>query len=117
MKIYKINSLTTTLFIFLLIGFVMLLPIILIETLWNSTIGKAFTGINIDFWQGLILWLIFLVILNILGVFKFEFAVETKDSFEKELLKKKLEGIANLVSKTEEKVESENKTQKDTEET
>lgn len=91
MKIYKINSLTTFLFIFLIIGLAVFLPITLIQALWNSTVGKTYVDINIDFWQAFILWLVFLVFLHILGLFKFEFAIETGDSFDKELLKKKIE--------------------------
>ena len=110
MKIYKLNSLTTFLFTSTIISFVVFLPIVLIETLWNSTIGKAYTDININFWQALILWLIVLVILNIFGAFKFEFAIEAADSFDKELLKKKLEG---LHGKTEEKLNSDQNIQSD----
>ena len=80
MKIYKLNSVTTMLFIFLIIGLVVLLPVVFIEALWNSTIGRTYTDITINFWQALILWLVVLVSLNILGLFKFEFAVETKES-------------------------------------
>lgn len=110
MKIYKINSLATFFLGFLIVGLVVLLPIALIEALWNSTIGKTYTDISIDFWQALILWLVVLVSLNILGVFKFEFAVESIDSFDKELLKKKLE---SLQGKTKEKKEAETKIKKD----
>lgn len=76
MKIYKLNSLTTFLFIFLAIGFVIFLPIVLIEALWNSTVGVTYPDIVISFWQALILWLVVLVTLNILGLFKFEFVIE-----------------------------------------
>ena len=93
MKIYKLNSLTTFFFAFFIIGLVVLLPIVLIETLWNTTVAKTYTDISIDFWQALILWLVVLVALNILGIFKFEFAVETHESFDKELLKKKLQDV------------------------
>ncbi len=102
MKIYKVNSLTTILFGFFIICFIVFLPIIFIETLWNATVAKSYTDFTIDFWQALILWLIVLVSLNILGIFKFEFAVETADTFDKDLLKKKLE---SLHSKSEEKPE------------
>ena len=101
MKIYKISSLTTFLFIFLIIGLAVFLPITLIQALWNSTIGKAYIDINIDFWQALILWLIFLVFLNVLGLFKFEFAIEAGDSFDKELLKKKIEEVKELQNLTQ----------------
>ncbi|MBI3591264.1 MAG: hypothetical protein HY094_07820 [Candidatus Melainabacteria bacterium] len=110
---YKLNSLTTFLFAILIIAFVVFLPIVLIEALWNSTIAKTYADISIDFWQALILWLIVLVTLNILGIFKFEFAIETQESFDKELLKKK---IQNLQKKTKEKPEIENKLKKDKEE-
>lgn len=106
MKIYKLNSLTTFLFIFLIIGLVVFLPILLIETLWNSTIGKTYTDYSINFWQSLILWLIALVSFNILGLFKFEFAVETADSFDKEGFKKKLEGLQNTKETTKEIAEN-----------
>ena len=102
MKIYKLNSLTTILFGFLIICFIVFLPIIFIETLWNATVAKSYADFNIDFWQALILWLIVLVSLNIIGIFKFEFAVETADAFDKDLLKKKLE---SLQGKPEEKPE------------
>ena len=102
MKIYKLNSLTTLLFGFLIICFIVFLPIIFIEALWNSTIAKSYTNFTIDFWQALILWLMIIVSLNILGIFKFEFAIEATDTFDKELLKKKLEGLQN---KPEEKPE------------
>ena len=102
MKIYKLNSFTTFLFSIFILGLVVFLPIVLIELLWNSTIGITYTDIKIDFWQSLILWLIVLVSLSILGVFKFEFAIETQDRTNKDLLKDK---IANLKSKTEEKKE------------
>ena len=102
MKIYKLNSLTTFLFILFIIGLVIFVPIVLIELLWNSTVGKTYSDVSINFWQALILWLIVLVTLNILGVFKFEFAIETKDTLDKDLLKKK---IQNLQAKTEEKPE------------
>ena len=108
MKIYKVNSLTTLLFAFVILGFLVFLPIILIETIWNSAIGKTYTDFSINFWQALILWLVVLVILNIIGLFKFEFAVETGNHLDKELLKKKLEYLkSNLQSKPEEKKELE----------
>ena len=95
---YKINSLTTILFGFLIICFIVFLPIILIEALWNTTIAKSYSDFTIDFWQALILWLVVLVSLNIIGIFKFEFAVETADTFD---IKKKLESL----NKSEEKSE------------
>ena len=79
MKIYKFNSLTTFLFASLIIGLVVFLPIAFIEALWNSTLGKTYPNIVIDFWQALILWLIVLVVLNILGIFKFEFVIDLKN--------------------------------------
>lgn len=88
MKIYKLNSFTTFLFSLLILCLVVFFPIMLIEVLWNSTIGKTYPDIMIDFWQALILWLIVLTFLNILGIFRFEFAVETGKSLDKELLKK-----------------------------
>ena len=91
MKIYKISSFTTFLFSLVIIGLVVFLPIVLIQNIWNVTIGKTYTDITINFWQALILWLIVLITLNILGIFKFEFAVETGENIDKELLKKKLE--------------------------
>ena len=112
MKIYKVNSLTTFIFAFFIVGLLVFLPIILIDAAWNGTIGKTY-DIQIDFWQGLILWLVVLVLLNIVGAFKFEFAIETADSFDKELLKKKLE---SLQSKTKEMPENDKKVKKDTEE-
>lgn len=102
MKIYKLNSLTTILFGFFIICFVVFLPIIFIEVLWNTTIAKSYSEFTIDFWQALILWLIVLVLLNLIGIFKFEFAVETADTFDKDILKKKLESLQN---KPEEKKE------------
>lgn len=106
MKIYKINSLTTILFGFLIICFVVFLPIIFIEALWNATVAKSYADFAINFWQALILWLIVLVSLNIIGIFKFEFAIESVDTFDKDLLKKKIEGLKN---KSEEKPEIEKK--------
>ena len=106
MKIYKINSLTTILFGFLVICFIVFLPIIFIEALWNATVAKSYSDFTIGLWQALILWLIVLVSLNIIGIFKFEFAIETTDTFDKELLKKKLE---NLQNKTEENPEKDKK--------
>jgi len=102
MKIYKLNSLTTLLSSFLIISLVFFLPVILIEALWNSTIGKSYTDITINFWQALILWLMVLVVLNILGIFKFEFAVETGDTFDKEKIKKKLESLQKSPSEKSE---------------
>ena len=99
MKIYRLNSITTTLFICLIIGLVVILPIVFIETLWNSTVGKTYVDIAIDFWQALILWLIALVLLSILGLFKFEFAIETKEGFDKELLNQKLQSLQNKTDK------------------
>lgn len=94
MKIYKLNSLTTFLFAFVVVGLVVFLPIVLIESLWNTTVAKTYTDISIDFWQALILWLIVLVLLNIIGIFKFEFAVETHNSIiDDELLNKKLQDL------------------------
>ncbi len=93
MKMYKINSLTTILFIFLISSLVLILPMVLIETLWNSTIAKSF-NIAIDLWQALILWLMVLVTLNIFGLFKFEFAVETVDE---DSLKHKIEKLKTKV--------------------
>ena len=104
MKIYKLNSLTTIIFGFLIICLIVFLPIISIEALWNSTIAKTYTDFNINFWQALILWLMVLVSLNIIGIFKFEFAIETDDTFDKDILKKKLEG---LKKKSEDKPEIE----------
>jgi hypothetical protein len=89
MKTIKINSLATILFIFLIFGVAFLLPIVLIETLWNSTVANSFNA-TINLWQALILWLMVLVILNIIGVFKFEFAVEAIDE---EAIKKKIDGL------------------------
>ena len=100
MKIYKLNSLTTILFGFFIICFIVFLPIIFIEALWNTTIAKSYSDFTINFLQALILWLIVLVSLHILGVFKFEFAIETTDTFDKELLKKKLEGLQNKPDET-----------------
>lgn len=102
MKIYKLNSLTTLLISFIVIGLVFFLPVVLTEALWNSTIGKTYSDITIDFWQALILWLVVLVILNILGIFKFEFAVETGDTFDKEKIKKKLESLQKSPSEKSE---------------
>lgn len=99
MKIVKINSLTTILFILLISSLTCILPIALIETLWNTTIAKSF-DININLWQALILWLAILVILNIIGVFKFEFAVESIDDLDKEAMKKKLEALKNKIEET-----------------
>ena len=101
MKIYKLNSITTFLFSLLILGLVVFLPIALIETLWNSTIGKNYADTVINFWQALILWLVVVTVLNILGLFKFEFAVESGENLDKELLKKKLESLSNLEKNTE----------------
>ena len=104
MKIYKLNSLTTLFFALAILGFVVFLPIVLIEALWNSTIGRTYPDVTIDFWQALILWLVVLVSLNIVGLFKFEFAMETMGNLDKESLKKKIEGLKNNVqSKIEER--------------
>ena len=109
MKIYKINSLTTIFFGFLIICFVVFLPIIFIEALWNSTVAKSYTDFTINFWQALILWLMVIVSLNIIGIFKFEFAIETADTFDKDILKKKLEGLNKSEEKPEIKQNSMNK--------
>ncbi len=93
MKMYKINSFTTFLFSILVIGVVVFLPITFIELLWNHTIGKNYVDLAIDFWQSLILWLVVLVLLNILGLFKFEFAVQTGETIDNELLRKKLDSL------------------------
>ena len=90
---YKLNSLTTILFGFLAICLIVFLPIIFIEALWNVTVAKSYNDFTINFWQALILWLMVLVLLNIIGIFKFEFAIETADTFDKDILKKKLEGL------------------------
>lgn len=95
MKIYKLNSFTTFFFIIMFIGLVVFLPIFFIQGMWNSTVGKTYTDMTIDFWQSLILWLIALVVLNILGFFKFEFAVESKDGAENDIVKKKIQEIKN----------------------
>lgn len=86
MKIIKLNSFSTFLIGILIIGAVIFLPILVIELLWNTTIGKTYDYLIINTWQALILWLIVLTLLNILGVFKFEFAIEKID---KERLKNK----------------------------
>ena len=117
MKVYKLNSLTTFLFAFLIAGLIVFLPIVFIEALWNTTIGQAYTDININFWQALILWLIVLVVLNIFGVFRFEFAVETSDSLDKDFLKKKLQDIQDLRGKAEEKSDDKPQHNQDNEET
>lgn len=101
MKIVKINSLTTILFILLISSLTCILPIALIETLWNTTIAKSF-DITINLWQALILWLSILVFLNILGVFKFEFAVESLDETDKETVQKKLEALKNKIEEINE---------------
>lgn len=100
MKIYKFSSLTTFIFTVVIIGLIVFLPIALIETLWNTTIGKTYTDLTISFWQALILWLIILTILNILGIFKFEFAIETGSVLDKETLKKKLETLQSKLEDT-----------------
>lgn len=107
MKILKLNSFTTFLVSITIIGLVIFLPIVIIESAWNSTIGKVYDFMEINFWQALILWLIVLTILNILGIFRFEFAIETTDSLDKEKIKKKIEGIQskNQKSQTEDKKE------------
>ena len=74
--------------------------------MWNATVAKSYSDFTIGFWQALILWLVVLVSLNIIGIFKFEFAIETTDTFDKELLKKKLESLQN---KTEENSEKDKK--------
>ena len=104
MKIYKLNSFTTFFFIVMFIGLVVFIPIFVIQIVWNGTVGETYTHMTIDFWQSLILWLIALVILNILGFFKFEFAVESNDTSEKTMIKKK---IQEMKSKTEEGRENE----------
>ena len=88
MKIYKLNSLMTFLFIFFISGIVLILPSGLIQLLWNTTVARTYSEISIDFWQALILWLILIVVLNILGIFKFEFAIETREEIKKELFSK-----------------------------
>ena len=96
MKIIKINSLTTILFILLICSLTCILPIALIETLWNTTVAKSF-DVTINLWQALILWLSILVMLNIIGVFKFEFAVESLDTSDKEAMQKKLETLKSKI--------------------
>lgn len=109
MKIVKINSLTTILFIVLICSLTCILPIALIETLWNNTVAKSF-DVTINLWQALILWLSILVILNILGVFKFEFAVESIDELDKEAMQKKLETLKNKIEEVNEsEIKSKNK--------
>ena len=103
MKIYKLNSLTTLLFGFLVVGLVFFLPIFLIETLWNNTVGRTYTDVTIDIWQALILWLVALVLLNIAGLFKFEFAVEATDTYDKDTLKKKVETLKKQIDDSLEK--------------
>ena len=110
---YKLNSLTTMLIAVLLIGLIVFFPIMLIEALWNTTIAKTYTDFSIDFWQALILWLIVLVTLNILGLFKFEFAIEKIDSLENNRFKKTLEDIQ---SNPEKKLESTQNTIKEAKE-
>ena len=105
MKMYKLNSLTTFLISVLIVALVAFLPISLIESLWNSTVGKTYPDIIISFWQALILWLMVLTILNILGIFKLEFAVETGNSLDKKTLKKKLESLQNKAERAHEKIE------------
>ncbi len=77
------------------IGLIVFIPIFVIQIVWNGTVGETYRHMMIDFWQSLILWLIVLVILNILGFFKFEFAVESNDSAEKDMIKKKIQDIKN----------------------
>ena len=108
MKIFKLNSSSTILLGSVIIGFIVFLPIALIETIWNSTIGKVYSDINIDFWQALILWLVVLVLLYIIGVFKFEFAIERIDSPDKDSIKKKLEELQNQHKEKEIKDEQNN---------
>lgn len=112
MKIYKLNSLTTFFLATLVVGLLVFLPVLVIELLWNNTIGKTYTDITINFWQALILWLIVLVTLNILGAFKFEFAIETHDSVDKEILKNK---IQDLKSNNSESIQAEQKANNDSE--
>lgn len=108
MKIFKLNSSSTILLGSVIIGFIVFLPIALIETIWNSTIGKVYSDINIDFWQALILWLVVLVLLYIVGVFKFEFAIERIDSPDQDSIKKKLEELQNQHKEKEIKDEQNN---------
>lgn len=112
MKIVKINSLTTILIIFLISSFAFILPIVLIETLWNTTVAKSF-DVTINLWQALILWLSVLVILNIMGVFKFEFAIESMEELDKETLKKQLETLKSKLEEPSEKDPKSNKSDKD----
>ncbi|MBI2995098.1 MAG: hypothetical protein HYY52_00095 [Candidatus Melainabacteria bacterium] len=107
MKIYKLNSLTTFLVALLIISLVTFLPITMIELFWNTAIGKNFTDLTVNFWQALILWLIILITLSILGIFKFEFVIEThkvtdKDLLDKNLLKRKIESLQSESEKTPE---------------
>ena len=90
MKVYKVNSFTTFLIAALLIGLVVFMPILLIEALWNSTVAQSYSDYVINFWQALILWLVVIVLLNIIGIFKFEFAIETADTGS---VKKKLDSL------------------------
>ena len=87
MKIIKLNSFFTFLISMLFIGFVVLLPIVLLQVVWNETIGNSYDYLVISLWQALILWLIVLTILNIFGLFKFEFKIQSigqdKDTIEK----------------------------------
>lgn len=109
MKIYKLNSLTTFLCASLLLGFIVFLPIAFIEALWNSTLGKTYPNIVIDFWQALILWLIVLVVLNISGLFKFEFIIEAHGSENKDTLKKKVQDLKNKPQESHENEKSNSK--------
>ena len=102
MKIIKLNSFTTFLISMLIIGFLILLPIVLIQALWNQTLGNTYDHLIINFWQSLILWLIVLTILNIVGLFKFEFIVETKNQ-DKDTIKKTIEELTKNTNELDRK--------------
>lgn len=99
MKIIKLNSFSTFLISMLVIGFVILLPIVLIQVAWNETIGNVYDYLTINFWQAFILWLIVLTILNIAGLFKFKIIFDTKDQDEDTIRN----SIESLTANTEEK--------------
>lgn len=92
MKLIKVNPITSFILSIAIAFFAFLLPIIVIQALWNSTVAVNNHYLEINYWQSLILWFVVLTLIHISGIFKFEIAVESKN-FDEELLKRKIEEI------------------------
>lgn len=65
-------------------------------------IGRVYEDLIIDFWQSLLLWLVVLLTLNILGIFKFEFAIEKQNDINNDLFKEKIKDIQKQEQEKEE---------------